>query len=830
MAIQSSTIGDNFNNVFSFEQAKSLRRAVRPESVGVINDCRDLVLKRIIVSLSKAFDTMEDDLFDLAEKSLDRDSQNLYLDARSQAREKRGAIEAAFKKQFVNFFEKKVAGDDAQKKPAAGFNALELSLVDDNVFEEKLAVDDLAKRLSANCDEELRALSQRMGFLLSEPELADNANPMSPDTIIKALQSACEQMTAGYQAKMTVMRIVEQHMAHDMLSMYRDVNSHLVAQQILPQIRPTYRKVPQNAAHKPGVAATNAAANNAPPAAPQTEVNSTNDVFATLQQLMAGNQGAGYVPAHGMPNGTLAASQHGLAGVAGSHTGASSTASASQGLLAALNQMQHQIAGSANPSVALANMRNFVPGVTTMADMNLLRELKTRGLGTDSSQIEAMTIDIVAMLFDYVFDDRDIPDNIKALIARLQIPVLKVAILDKSFFSKKSHPARRLLDTLAEASVCFAGQASKSDPLYREIAATVNRVHDEFETDIQLIADALAAFENFLKEREKAAEELIEQSARAMHEREKSEMARLIANDEAERRASLSDLPVPVAAMLRGPWARVLARVYMREGGRGESFQSMIECADDLIWSVEPKFDATQRKQLVGMLPALLKRLQAGLELAEIDSLETKEFFSALVDCHAAAMKAGLRGESVQTLLNGSPTTMQATPLFVKLVAEEKLREDEFKRARRTGVARIQFTDRGVEIEEINARQPQSVGVTPAADVVATASNSSNVAADVSGDDEPADAVSAEVSNLKRGAWVEFVQAGGEKIRAKLSWISPLKGVFLFTSPGVNEALSVSPDALQRQLRLGEARLIEESSLIDRAVGRMVNSFAGATA
>jgi hypothetical protein len=788
------------------------------------------VLKRIIVSLSKAFDTMEDDLFDLAEKSLDRDSQNLYLDARSQAREKRSAIEAAFKKQFVNFFEKKVAGDDAQKKPAAGFNALELSLVDDNVFEEKLAVDDLAKRLSANCDEELRALSQRMGFLLSEPELADNANPMSPDTIIKALQSACEQMTAGYQAKMTVMRLVEQHMAHDMLSMYRDVNSHLVAQQILPQIRPAYRKVPQNAAHKPVASAANVPANNAQPTAPQPDANSTNDVFATLQQLMAGNQGAGgNVFAHGMPNGTPTASQQGLAGVAASHAGAS-PANTSQGLLAALNQMQHQIAGGTNPSVALANMRNFVPGVTTMADMNLLRELKTQGLGTDSSQIEAMTIDIVAMLFDYVFDDKDIPDNIKALIARLQIPVLKVAILDKSFFSKKSHPARRLLDTLAEASVCFSGQASKSDPLYREIAATVNRVHDEFETDIQLIADALTAFESFLKEREKAAEELIEQSARAMHEREKSEMARLIANDEAERRASLSDLPVPVAAMLRGPWARVLARVYMREGGRGESFQSMIECADDLIWSVEPKFDATQRKQLVGMLPALLKRLKAGLELAEIDSLETKEFFSALVDCHAAAMKAGLRGESVQTLLNGSPTTMQATPLFVKLVAEEKLREDEFKRARRTGVARIQFTDRGVEIEEINARQPQSTDATIAADVVAPTNNGSDAVAQVGGEDESADAVSAEVSNLKRGAWVEFVQESGEKIRAKLSWISPLKGVFLFTSPGVNEALSVSPDALQRQLRLGEARLIEESSLIDRAVGRMVNSFACGTA
>ena len=75
------------------------------------------------------------------------------------------------------------------------------------------------------------------------------------------------------------------------------------------------------------------------------------------------------------------------------------------------------------------------------------------GLVARDNHVDAFTIDIVAMLFDYIFDDRTIPDKLKALIGRLQIPVLKVAMLDKQFFSKKSHPARRLLDEIAAASI-----------------------------------------------------------------------------------------------------------------------------------------------------------------------------------------------------------------------------------------------------------------------------------------------------------------------------------------------------------------------------------------
>jgi hypothetical protein len=777
------------------------RRAMKPEMVSVINDCRDLALKRISETLNKTLDTIEDELFALAEKSVDRDQQNLYLDARAQAREKRNVMEAQFKKQFLGFFERKVAGDEtAAPAKAVDLSSMELSLVEDDALEEKLAIDDITKRLGNKCDEELRAVSQRMGFLLSDPELKDDANPIAPDTIVKALQAACDQMAAGFQTKLMVMRMIEQNFAKEMHGMYRDINTHLVSRDILPQIRVAYRRPQPLGSKRPDAAqSASLSAAAAPTSTPAGDQANANDLFATLQQLMAGQSGG-----FGHASGAATASAPG---------GANSASVSSDGLIAALNQFQQQFVSGQLETAAFAAMNrlnNFVPGETPLASLNVVRELKEQGVADGGNQVDAMTIDIIAMLFDYVFEDSAIPDAVKALLAKLQIPVLKIAIADKAFFSKKTHPARRLLDVLAEASMCFGREANKEDPLYQKIESIVDRLHHEFQTDIALFEDVLADFEVFLVEREAASADMVERSARALHESERREMARMVAVDESERRANDSDLPEAVASMLRGPWARVLERIYLREGGRNQFFADAIEVADDLIWSVTPKLDAEERKRLVGMLPSLLKRLQDGLDIAAVEQQDRDLFFAALVDCHAAAVKAGLRGESVAALLAASSTTAASAPLFQKLVEEEKAR-DALRGNARSGVSRIQFTEDGVEIEEI----------------ATAAQNESSPPAEGEAVDALAYTPEFEMPTLKRGMWVEFVQQTGEKVRAKLSWVSPLKGVYLFTNPGATEALSVAPDALHDQFKRGVAKLMDEASLIDRAVGRMVHSLAG---
>mgnify|MGYP003353079022 CR=1 FL=1 len=84
-----------------------------------------------------------------------------------------------------------------------------------------------------------------------------------------------------------------------------------------------------------------------------------------------------------------------------------------------------------------------------------------------------MTLDIVALVFDYILDDTRIPDAMKALIGRLQIPVLKVAIADKSFFSHKTHPARQLLDAMGDVAMRLPRDFSDSNPLFAQIESII---------------------------------------------------------------------------------------------------------------------------------------------------------------------------------------------------------------------------------------------------------------------------------------------------------------------------------------------------------------------
>ena len=135
---------------------------------------------------------------------------------------------------------------------------------------------------------------------------------------------------------------------------------------------------------------------------------------------------------------------------------------------------------------------------------NVLRDLQESPLGKKANQLESMTIEMVAMLFDFIFETKDLPDGIKALLARLQIPVLKAAMLDGAFFAKKTHPSRLLVNALAEAGRGWSPVMGTNDPLYRKIDAIVHRILDGFSDDLTIFDELREKLEAFLAEEEKA--------------------------------------------------------------------------------------------------------------------------------------------------------------------------------------------------------------------------------------------------------------------------------------------------------------------------------------
>jgi hypothetical protein len=714
-------------------------RMSRQQSAQMIADCRTLAIDRMSRALAGMLDRIEDDLFELAEKSDDRESQNAYLDARAQAREKRTAIQDTFRRHFVDFFDSKVSG---KAIPASIKADQELTLLGDDALEGNIAVDEMSRKLKESCEGELFALSQRLGFLLDKPELADEANPLSPATFCAALKDACDQLEATFKVRMTLLHQLERYVAADLQGMYHELNAHLVARSVLPDVRPRIRRAPPvQRARAPVERNAGKAANGGPAAG------------------IASNGGAG--GGAGAPSATQADVLATLADLLStSSPGGPPTVPAS--FMSELTRMHRESPAG--------------PDEVENALVNVVRRIRAAPNAASLGTVDSITIDLVAMLFDFIFDDDQIPPAAKAHLGRLQIPTLKVALLDKSFFSSKSHPARRLLDLLAESAMGLDHASPREGEVLQLVERVVQRVLDEFVSDQGVFEKLAGEVAAFIEERQRAEASLVERSARLIEEREREEDARLAAHDAIQRRLAAREwVPPIVRAMLQETWARALVRVHRSEGEDSAMWQGLLGTVDELLWSVEPKNVAEERKRLVTMLPGMLKRLHLGMERGEMTPEERTVFLGSLVDCHAAAMKAGARGMAIVPP-SPAPVAVPATP----------------------SIERSTVPMGEMHVEEIRLRAPDSV--------VRNVFTRTGI-----------------WTHLQRGTWVEFTGTDGVQTRARLTWISPNKGVYLFTNPFSSApAISVSPEALAEEMRRGGARLIDDAPLTERAVDSML--------
>jgi hypothetical protein len=686
------------------------------ESASVLKGCRELALDRMGAALAGMLDRVEDELFDLAEKSGDRSAQNLYLDARTQAHANRAAMESAFRAHFVECFNSKVLGD-----VRAAATEGELELVDEATLEQKLAMSELSRQMGSACETELFALSQRMGFLLERPDMEDDANPVSPATICAALKDACDQIQSDYKVRMALLRQLARQTESELQRVYHDLNSLLVERRILPDVRPVARRSAEPVPKRPAPGAHQLAPESAP------------DLFATLSQLVGAAPGAG-------------------------STRRAAAAAPAGAFVAELTRLHREAPAIGEP-------------------VNVIRALKSAPREAPLSGIDATTIDLVAMLFDFVFDDDCIPATVKARLGRLQIPVLKVALLDRTFFSSTTHPARRLVDLLAQASIGADGRDDGRNGALALVDEVVDKVLHEFETDLELFEKLVARVNAFIVQQGRAEAKVVERSAQLVESREREEIARTVAQDEVMRRLQVRVwVPAPVRDMLRESWVGALAAVHLAEGEGSPAWHALLGTMDDLLWSVEPKAAPDERKRLVTMLPGMLCRLQDGFARAATREVERDIFLGVLVDCHANAVKAGLRG--IAALPEPPPAPREQDPRLEREIvpAAAGVRVEEVRlRSSHGGFTRNVFTRTGIW------------------------------------------------SNLQRGTWVEFRPADAATMRARLTWVSPNKGVYLFTNPASDSAaLSISPEALAEQMRHGEARVLDAAPLVERAVGSML--------
>ncbi|WP_413438473.1 DUF1631 domain-containing protein [Sulfuriferula sp. GW1] len=740
------TLQRNVVNINQFDRSR--RTLTAAEALELLHACRDQAIEAICHAWQGKNTQVEDSLLANADQSPTLETRNLYYAAQGIVHNRGDALTLALRKHFIESFDSRTRATGSSGKEAKpGMLSMELALVDEEDFEQSLALSKAAARLRFDSVEELAALDQRVSALLQDPQARDERNPLGAKAICLAFLAACEQLEVSSQIKLVLLQQFGQRIASDLPKIYQRLNQFLVSKDILPSIRVGL------AEHKNRPRHTSAKTDAVEPESADQQ-----DTFALLLQQLIGKAAASGSGGISLPQGTA--------------TTASPASVAN--LINSLTQLQHGVVGSA----PVSTVSGFDTGLLQSGSVNILRDIRTAGLVNMNSQVDAFTIDIVAMLFDYIFDDRTIPDKLKALIGRLQIPVLKVAMLDKQFFSKKSHPARRLLDEIAAASIGWHETGEYNTRLFDKLDSIVQSILADFSEDVEIFATLLDDLLDFLAAHQSQTESAIEQSAQNMEAAERAEIAKVVVADEIRRASEGVQLPDAIREFLDGPWQQVLSHTFTDQGEQSQAWQTNLKTMQDLVWSVTPKRNTEDRLSLVVMLPDLLKHLREGMNSIQLDPKEREIVFSRLVTCHASAVKAGLQLQQ----------ELHAGELHVPAVT---VSED-------ANIAAAGATD---------------------APAPAAAERFDLDAADDMIDDEYTDLA----RSLKKGDWLEFYNDDGSIRVARLSWVSSMRGIYLFTNNEGMDALTIALSRLAARLRAKEAHVVQAAPLTERAVEKLIH-------
>lgn len=764
-------------------------------SATLLRACRDMAIETLLRLAAHTLDRVDDALFELADKADNDAQQRVYFDAMRDVRLRRAGVETAFRAHLQDRFDRRPGGTvPFSRTGVESSSGASLGLVENDELEVSLAVANMVAKARGLYEEEIYALDRRVGHLLGEPELEGARNPFAPETICEAFRQATGALDTALTVQLLILKLFDRHVVADLGGLYQALNQHLATRNVLPAIqRPNLGR--------PVVRSARAAATSRGAMPGTAPAQLEPDVVALIQELASATR-----PGHAI-----------------SFSGANSAVSLPR-MVGALNLLQtgQGIAG-AEDFEGLQGV-HLDPGLISAGTVNVLRELRSGGFTRGMDQLDDLMLEVVTLLFDYVLDDKAIPAAMKVLIGRLQIPLLKVAILDKALFARKNHPARRLLNALAGAALGWDEGRDCNDELHRAVEGVVQRVLNDFDQNVELFSELLTDFEGFLASQEQRAQQRAELSVKILQGRERLDQAKASADTEVQRCLAVGPVPTAVREFIDRHWRNLLIVTHNREGESSELWEARVRMLETLVWSVLPKHTPAERRELLTVLPAFVRSLNETVRSLSVPEEERERFVAALARCQAAALK----GETVSDPPTSPPVAAPNVPDPEPTVVEpdtaiELVGAASFGGPGDGGPA--EDSDLVSVILGLPGCMPATSGSPEEGDfeeIVIEGIAQEPVPEPVALVVPEHDAHLEAAQGLAMGTWVEFLSEGGARTRARLTWVSSVTGVYLFTDRKGMKVAERTTAGLAADFRRGSARLMESVPLFDRAVSHLM--------
>jgi hypothetical protein len=393
---------------------------------------------------------------------------------------------------------------------------------------------------------------------------------------------------------------------------------------------------------------------------------------------------------------------------------------------------------------------------------------------------QSLSLEVITLMVDNIARDSRLLPPVQQLIRRLEPPLLRLALVDPRLFTNKQHPARVLVQEIADHSLAYTSPQAKG---FSEFQSAIEQA---FVLLNQAPIESAEPFERVLhvlrEEWQQAARAGARNREAAQLALEHAEQRNLMAEKIAIEIAGRSDtakVPPVVIEFLCGPWAHVVAQARMAgQIAAAEKYQALVPA---LLWSCHPDINRKDTPKLTRLVPPLLSTLREGLETIRFPSTKTSAFFEALMGLHQRAFRAEDKPEPVEVANQDEVTSALRAPTL----------DDDNPWVAPAEAQASNFME-----------MPEAQGATANTDLAGQQTGDINI--------EDANAA------LTVGCWVELL-VGMQWVRTQLTWASSHNSLFLFTN-GAGDAQSMTRRSRDKLLALGQMRVISGAPVVDGAL------------
>jgi hypothetical protein len=840
----------------------------------------DAALNQVRTTASSVADRTSETLGVVAQSALRIAERDLMIAAQFDLRRNMAQFQATFQRTLADKVRQELGMQPTARRSLAETDWQSLSLVEDREVEERMFFDRIAQMIAHECEAELRELATYMGALLRIGRADEERDPLRPEVLGMALYRAIETVSDQGEIRKLLAREMGQAMARAMPACYTAIIRDFQGRGIQP-VGLAVRTFEGPGHQLPGV-------NSAYATLPKGEYQSSRGQMADAD----GHSGAGSFAASGMGHGRVwnrgaatgpaplgqapfdaGATGMGPAGRGGAGSGdraglaARTSAAAMQAdaqlmnLLRRLTVLASQPgefdvaarlsgrgnvpAGTRSTSSGSMHLRHTAAGpdysedLTGLMAVNLIRAHREELMQASTGKLDHMVIDVVGSLFDQILSDSRVPPQMARQIARLQLPVLRVALNDSTFFSSRRHPVRRFVNRIASLAVAFEDfNEGPGKQLLDRVRELVQEIVDGDFDQVDLYIAKLAELEGFIAEQTHG--EAQQAGAASTLDTKESEL-RLQQRYMLQLQAALG--PLSLAPYLREflsqVWSQALVLAVRRDGADSERATRYRRAGRDLVMSVQPKGSPALRKKFLMQLPPLMKDLNEGMQLVGWPAAAQKAFFAKLLPAHAESLKGQPLSDLDHNMMVRQLENVFATPVpgidtlsaadpvpeVDQTVIEARFTPEEAQRVGLVEQAAVDW-DGSVDIE-LDAAAEATEATTGPGEIAEPGGEESDAAPldlglDINLDAQPAEPTRGPqlFDHVKLGvAYQMHLKDEWQKVR--LTYVSPGRSFFVFSRGKKHqETISMTSRMLARMCETGRMRAVESSYLMERATQR----------